>query len=276
MSEYGSDANITGSLIVDGETDIGSGDDDIDLDAGTLFVDADNDRVGIGTSSPLALLHVSGGQTFAEVDKYAGPVLTLVNDGDNQYRYGMTIQAGTDDGTCTRGVWFKDGNDDEVGYINWSGGTVTYATFTGAHEAAVSSEDYTPGQNAYDYGAIVKIVSTSAGARQKQVEYVITQTTTAEDKAALGVYSQNMDPDEVEKSNSHQVFALGDGHVLVCNAGGDIEIGDYICSSATEGHGKKQSDDLLHSYTVAKATEAIIWANESGTTKLISCTYHAS
>jgi co-chaperonin GroES (HSP10) len=85
-----------------------------------------------------------------------------------------------------------------------------------------------------------------------------------------------MDPDEVENINSHQVFALGDGHVLVCNEGGDIEVGDYICSSNTSGHGMKQDDDILHNYTVAKATEAVNWTSEGQNTKLISCTYHAA
>ena len=37
----------------------------------------------------------------------------------------------------------------------------------------------------------------------------------------------------------------------------------------------KQSDDLLHNYTVAKALEAVDWSQESETTKLIACTYHA-
>ena len=73
MSEYGSDANITGSLIVDGESDIGSGDDDIDLDAGTLFVDAANDRVGIGTDSPDTLLHLYG----------TSPAITLQRDNNS-------------------------------------------------------------------------------------------------------------------------------------------------------------------------------------------------
>ena len=59
MSEYGSNANITGSLIVDGDIDLGSGDDDIDLDNNTLFIDADQDRVGIGLSAPSASLHVA-------------------------------------------------------------------------------------------------------------------------------------------------------------------------------------------------------------------------
>ena len=34
-------------------------------------------------------------------------------------------------------------------------------------------------------------------------------------------------------------------------------------------------DDLMHSYTVAKAAENIDWSSESGTTKIIACTYHA-
>jgi hypothetical protein len=72
------------------------------------------------------------------------------------------------------------------------------------------------------------------------------------------------------------VHALGDGHILVCDQGGDIEIGDYICSSDVEGHGMRQDDDLLHNYTAAKACENVVWKNESEKTKLIACTYHAA
>ena len=228
-----------------------------------------------GGTYPIAIVPTSNDIYFT-ADKYAGGALSIHNDGDNQYRYGLVIKAGTDDGECRRGIRFMDGDgDSEVGYINWSGGTVTYATFTGAHEASVEPSAYTAGQNAFAYGTIVKIVSTSTGDKPKQVNYVVAPTTTANDKAVIGVYSENMDPDEVEGSNDHQVFALGDGHVLVCNEGGNIEIGDFICSSNTEGHGMKQNDDLMHSYTVAKATEAVDWSSESGTTKLIACTYHA-
>ena len=124
---------------------------------------------------------------------------------------------------------------------------------------------------------MVKVISTSAGNRTKQVNYVIGATTSAKDKTVFGVYSCNLDPEEVIGQNTgHQVFAVGDGHVLVCSEGGDIEAGDYICSSNTSGHGMKQDDDLLHNYTVAKATEAVNWASEGQSTKLISCTYHAA
>ncbi len=79
-----------------------------------------------------------------------------------------------------------------------------------------------------------------------------------------------------QEHNRHQVWCLGDGHILVCSEGGNIEVGDYICSSNTAGYGMKQDDDLLHNYTVAKATQAVDWSTESNNTILISCTYHAS
>ena len=70
------------------------------------------------------------------------------------------------------------------------------------------------------------------------------------------------------------INALGDGAINVCSEGGNIENGDYICSSNTAGKGMKQDDDILHNYTVAKALEDVDWSEEDNNTKMIACTYH--
>jgi len=50
------------------------------------------------------------------------------------------------------------------------------------------------------------------------------------------------------------VNSVGEGGIWVCNSNGNIENGDYITSSDYLGYGEKQDDDLLHNYSVAKAT----------------------
>ena len=44
------------------------------------------------------------------------------------------------------------------------------------------------------------------------------------------------------------VNSVGEGAICVCNANGNIENGDYICSSDVLGYGEKQDDELLHNY----------------------------
>ena len=70
------------------------------------------------------------------------------------------------------------------------------------------------------------------------------------------------------------VNAIGEGLINVCREGGNIEAGDYICSSSIPGKGMKQDDDLLHNYTVAKARETVAWAEGDDSIKMIACTYH--
>lgn len=83
----------------------------------------------------------------------------------------------------------------------------------------------------------------------------------------------------------HYVAALGEGCILVSNYGGEIQNGDYIttCPLGNGGYGALQSDDILHSYTVAKCTENINWSSiqpsisYNGTiykVYLAGCTYH--
>jgi hypothetical protein len=51
------------------------------------------------------------------------------------------------------------------------------------------------------------------------------------------------------------INSLGEGGMWICNANGTLENGDYITTSNLPGYGMKQSDDVLHNYTVAKITE---------------------
>lgn len=71
------------------------------------------------------------------------------------------------------------------------------------------------------------------------------------------------------------INSLGEGMLNVCSENGNIESGDFLCSSNVLGKAMKQSDDLLHNHTVAKALESVDWSKETATTKMIACTYHA-
>ncbi|KHO45993.1 MAG: hypothetical protein QJ16_C0015G0017, partial [archaeon GW2011_AR1] len=87
------------------------------------------------------------------------------------------------------------------------------------------------------------------------------------DKKILGVFvktiSLSKDHWYVNLSKPEDKFgiinALGDGRVLVTDINGNIEAGDYITTSNIAGYGMKQNDDLVHSYTLGKATEDVEW-----------------
>ena len=92
MSRYGDNADITGSLIVDGEIELGDGDDNIIMDGtdNTLVVDGENNRVGIGTEDPAGLLHISTATTDATLiieadtdnnNEGDNPIIILRQDG---------------------------------------------------------------------------------------------------------------------------------------------------------------------------------------------------
>ena len=104
------------------------------------------------------------------------------------------------------------------------------------------------------------------------------------DKRVFGVLG---DPNRnCNSKNRLIVNSVGEGGIMVCNTNGDIGNGDYIQSSDVLGHGEKQDDDILHNYTVAKATidcnfelnspyYECIERPDGIRTAFISCTYHA-
>jgi hypothetical protein len=90
------------------------------------------------------------------------------------------------------------------------------------------------------------------------------------DKKVFGVISEKEDVETTRKFNTGKFVSLykktnineqrfhvnsvGEGGIWVCNKNGNLENGDYITSTSITGYGGKQSDDLLHNYTVAKIT----------------------
>lgn len=80
------------------------------------------------------------------------------------------------------------------------------------------------------------------------------------------------------------VNAVGEGMINVCEANGNIDIGDYLVSTdLVPGKAQKQNDDLLHNYTVAKSCENVNWEDTSDLNifevngikcKSIGCSYH--
>jgi len=206
----------------------------------------------------------------SEANNYAARVW---NDGNGYTYYGMIIQCGRDadlEGTDYYFLRFNDGDGGQVGIISGNGGTCSYGAFTGEHPAKLAD-----GIENLEYGTLMVIQSVSS--RQKAVDYVCIPSTSEKQKSVIGVYAglKPMQPDDDIDPELHTIFALGDGHILVCSEGSDIDIGDFICSSNTSGYGMKQDDDLLHNYTVAKASESVDWSSEPESTKLIACTYHA-
>ena len=227
----------------------------------------DGGRVGIGTLDPAYKFEV-------ESDAASTYIAQFRQHASNGY--GIRIR--NNDDSAGRHVTFANDGGTNGGHITMDGTTVSYGAFTAYHPAALPAADNDTG---YDYGTLVKITSVDSTTHSKSVLYSVAKTTAAQDKAVFGVYSSalgtsyNDDGSEDMESGRHSIFAVGDGHILVCSEGGNIEAGDYICSSNTDGHGMKQSDDILRNYTVAKASEPVDWSTEDANTKLIACTYHA-
>ena len=201
---------------------------------------------------------------------------TISHNGNTTNRFGLQIACGTDDNSGTNTmVSFLDGNFDGVGSITASGGTVTYGAFTAHHEVNVPDSDNPSDESdAYPYGTLVEIVSIYLTDTNKQgsIRYTVQKSQSANSKKVLGAYASNMRPTPMcprtgtYANNLHNISILGDGHIICNNSGGNIEVGDGICTSSTVGIGMKATDNP--SMIVGIAQEAVTFSGSG--TKLVA------
>ncbi len=189
--------------------------------------------------------------------------------------YGAAI-AGVSTGDQGEGVWGQGSGDNSTGvmgtgkkydfYANGDG--INYASFTGGHDVQLADDFPTNLQR----GMIVAVTGKTQTRLDKNGKVPISDTlptvklaNKANDKAVFGIFMMESPLPDVHwhKAKDGERFgtvnALGEGRVWVCDAGGELEAGDYITTSDVPGYGQLQSDDVLHSYTLGKAIETVDW-----------------
>ena len=234
-----------------------------------------NDRVTIASTGVTTIVGNAG----------SGYIGVFQNDGDDTDRYGINIICGKDDGGGTNtAVRFADGDSTEVGKITFSGGTVTYGAFTAHHPCTIPDADNNSDSvdNAYPYGTLLETTSLSYTQKngadtERGIRYNVRKSQSANSKKVLGAYGSCMNGKEFDaegnlfgqKENEHQALVLGDGHIICNNEGGNIKMGDGICTSSAEGIGMKAT--ASPSMVIGIAQEDVSFSGSE--TKLVAVQY---
>ena len=156
-----------------------------------------------------------------------------------------------------REINFYDSTNANLKYINYNTLTASgvYGTFTGSHGSKNNFDfQVTDAHNGLIVSTTDKYIDLNKTIRPTINESlpVCKLACINNDKAVFGVtaiYSTN-----INDINKLRINSVGEGAIWITNINGDYEMGDYITSSTVIGYGKKQDDDLLHNYTVAKIT----------------------
>tara|TARA_B100000902_G_scaffold250852_1_gene237385 strand:+ start:11908 stop:15498 length:3591 start_codon:yes stop_codon:yes gene_type:complete len=234
-----------------------------------------NTKACFGGGSELQIWH-DGTSNWLFADLASTYALKIVNDGNDVNRFGLKVQSGRDDSTGTNyAISIADGDGTGQGNITFTSGTITYGPFTAHHPCIVpDSENPSDSSNAYPYGTLLETISIeytqkNGANTERGIRYKVQKTQAANSKKVLGAYGSSMNGGPDGQTNEHQALILGDGHILVNNAGGNIEVGDGICSSATAGIGQKATANP--SMIIGIAQEAITFTGSE--TKLVAVQY---
>lgn len=175
--------------------------------------------------------------------------------GDDPATSGVDIfLAGASIGADGTGTFFDDASTGAASTAIYKGNAVISVTFTGRH-------CYKKGDVDLKTGELVKLVGDK-----------IYRTTVKKDPLAIGIYWGVTDWKDsfgnvYPGPEAYAVACVGDSYedhdttplkgAYVTVDAGLIKAGDYLCSSDKQGYLEKQSDDIVHSYTRAKASKDI-------------------
>ncbi len=163
-----------------------------------------------------------------------------------------TFDRQTNDGTV---ISIRQGGVQE-GSISVAGTTVSYNAFTGTHFGWTDK--------ILETGTLVVLTGSNRVYHDRsegEPIYGIAPSLTANDPRCMGAYLGILEPGQRASSdNPHQVMAVGNGEMWVCDESGDIRPGDYLISSDVTGHAMLDDENRFSvGYVVARAAEAVVW-----------------
>ena len=183
------------------------------------------------------------------------------DDGDGE-KYGGYFTAAGANGT---GIYADGGGFD---FYSAGGGGAEYGPFTGSHEVKLADgfpQDFAPGMIVCVTGEAQRRLEDGDRVGLSSTLPTVRLADRAKDKAVFGaiIAETALRENHWYAAGASERFgivnALGEGRVSVCDHNGPIEAGDYITTSPIPGYGQRQDDDLVHAYTLGKATETIDW-----------------
>jgi hypothetical protein len=199
-----------------------------------------------------------------------------------------------------RGINYYYGSSGLVGPANGfdfyaDGSGTNYGPFTGTHDSLVLIDaKFTVGDIVVDnqiverngISSTIALVGNSTTVNQLGVIGVVCREPSllADQKPSTFIESiEEIDNQTVtvmkssyytacETYNFMPINSVGEGQINVCGENGNIEKGDLIVSSSMSGKGMKQSDNIVRSYTVAKAREAVTFTSPDQVI-MVACIY---
>jgi hypothetical protein len=215
-------------------------------------------------------LNNTGSIMIQQTANTLGNGVRLRQQGTSNY-WDMFVTAST--GALLNGLNFKYNGGANGGYLDYNT-NVANIDFTGQHRSLSNTINITGSSDLT--GLIVVADGTYTNLNNNHLPQInealpnVSLSTVINDKRVFGVISDKEDRGsrqyamgswvstfDVSKTEEPRLIinSLGEGGMWICNANGSLENGDYITTSNLQGLGMKQSDDVLHNYTVAKITE---------------------
>ena len=228
---------------------------------GDLVINRDNSNKFFYTSKGLFNIRTEYNKHYVDGSNKADSGLRLQNYAQTQ---NWTLNIADDNDL----VFFYSGNT--KGYLNIDF-DAEQIDFTGQHRSLLNRniDNSSIGLIVSSTGKYVNLDNTLNTNINESLPVCII-TSNDNDKKVFGVLSDKEDSESIrsyssgnwgsvyikQNTNEQRMFinSVGEGGLWVCNKAGAIENGDYITSSTIPGYGMKQTDDLLHNYTVAKIT----------------------
>lgn len=219
--------------------------------------------------------------------------IAYIDPNGGGFAWGAKIMTTNPNGTDLRGI--------TIGGTGTYGATALggFAPFTGCHDGLLDKTTAVmPGDILVDTGIVIAKLGVGDTLTQVMVSYTANQKSpigiyvdknteiphilktpvtreTVENGVTVEVLSYELGSEYEDIIETHDIVAinsLGEGQINVCGENGTIELGDLIVTSSIPGKGMRQADDIVRSYTVAKARETVTFDSPTQV-KQISCIY---